>query len=84
MEVVEKGSASTKVSKSIRILQMSLLDLQIVYVHGSASELGMDLILTVVFKMLLEVSKREMERKSGGLATDDGTPWQHKRQRLHK
>ena len=39
-EVVEKGSARTRVSKSIRILQMSLLDLQIVYVHGSASELG--------------------------------------------
>ena len=38
--VVEKGSARTSVSKSIRILQMSLLDLQILYVHGSASELG--------------------------------------------
>ena len=38
-ELTENGSASTKVSKSIRILQMSLLDLQIVYVHGSASEL---------------------------------------------
>ena len=39
VEVVEKGSERTRVSKSIRILQMSLLDLQIVYVHGSASEL---------------------------------------------
>ena len=41
MEVVEYGSASTIVSKSIRILQTSLLDLQIVYVQGSASELGL-------------------------------------------
>ena len=39
VEVVEYGSASTIVSKSIRILQTSLLDLQIVYVQGSASEL---------------------------------------------
>ena len=44
-ELTENGSARTKVSKSIRILQMSLLDLQIVYVHGSASELGREILI---------------------------------------